>query len=1164
MKKKTYVKEIFRSIGRTKTRFFSIMIIIAIGVGFFAGINATEPDMVLSADKYYKDTNLSDFRIYNPLGFAKEDLDIIRNVEGIKKVQEGFYKDVFLTTESGNTYTVRLYSYNPEDYQREKGLNILNLKEGKFPDSTGEMVIEAGKYAPKDISVGQRVQVRLPEGEKLSDSIRTDAFQVVGSIESPLYISFERGQTTIGDGSISFYGYINMKDFAMEEPNEVYIETEESDHLVAYSEEYEEHLKPIQDALETLGVQAVSKEKENLWSDLEDAKRELEEGKREADDQFADALNELIKAENDLEKAEQELKSKETRAWKEIEDAEKELNEGREKLEEGWREYNKGYEEWEKGLKEYERNLDEINKAKVQLDENRPLIEKYRPLLAEMKHQLENGKNQITFTENALKSLGEFQQILTQNPPTQKEDFKALVEQKILFPNDLKQALLEYSEVYSVELIPLILNVTGNAYDSISKELVQAKEEFEKGKAELLNLEKKINEYEQGLIRYNEGIAQLESAKRELDIGKVNLDKIKAELEANEQKILNGESELKEQRERLTKTFKDAWEELNKGKAEVEEGWEKFNREKEDVYKELEEPERDIRKAEKNLKNLPSEWFVSTREGNPGYAGYGDDANRIGAVAKVFPLFFFLVAALVCLTTMTRMVEEERGQIGILKALGYKTGTIATKYIIYAFLSSFSGAILGLVIGYPLFPSIIMNAYGIMYTIPDRVIVFHWDYAIYSIIMALVTTTVAALMSTLQELKATPAILMQPKAPKPGKRIFLERITPLWSRLSFSRKVTFRNIFRYKKRFFMTVFGIAGCTALLITGFGLRDSINDIMGKQFDEIFLYDGQLVTNIESSQEKERLLESLRKEERIDSFLPIFNETVETRVKGKNRFYEANLMVPESLDHLNLFIDLHTRLDQRKIELPKQGAIITEKLANLLGISPGDSVTLRTTEGTSYDIVVADIAENYLTHYIYLSPEYYEEVTGDTYQANSVLFNEKKDLDLDEKEFKESLMENEHVLAVVLLGTLKNQFHDTLKSLDFVILVLIISAGALAMVVLYNLTNINITERIREIATIKVLGFRDGEVDSYIYRENVILTLFGTLLGLVLGLIFHRYVIHTMEIDSMMFGQNVHLVSYIWSVLLTFGFSAFVNFFMHFSLKRVNMVESLKSVE
>ena len=919
MRKTAFFKDILISISRSKARFFSILIIIAIGVGFFAGINATESDMIQSADKYYKDTNLSDFRIQSPLGFRESDINSVKDINSVDLVQEGYSKDLFLTNKDGNTSTIRLFSYDDEDYQGNNGMNQPVLQEGRLPEKPGEIVVDIGDNATSDGTMGSKVTLTVPEDEEIGDSLITDTYEIVGIINSPMYINFERGQTNIGDGSISFFAYVHEESFEMERVTDLFILTGQSKRLMSYTVEYEEHLIPIKKELEETGIVAISEETSELQQKLDDGKAELDENKARVEQELADAEQVLLQSEQEIDNMEALLNS--------------------------------------------------------------------------------NG----------------------------------------------------------IETTP----------------------------------------------------------------------------------------------------------ELEAAKGELSEGWLTFDVEKAAAMEEIETAEADIEDAETNLIAIPEEWFVNTREANPGYSGYGDDAERIGAVAKVFPLFFFLVAALVCLTTMTRMVEEERVQIGTLKALGYGTLTIASKYLFYALASSLIGALVGLSIGFWLFPTVIMNAYGIMYSIPDRLTPYHLDYAMISIVIALITTVVAALLATLQELRSTPANLMQPRAPKPGKRILIERITPLWKRLSFSRKVTYRNLFRYKRRFWMTILGISGCTALLITGFGLSDSVN-VIGKQFDNIFIYDGQVLLDTVEKETGNNLTSMLEENKEIESFMPVYNESIEAKLANSDRTYEANLMIVEDTSRIDDFIILQERTSKNIIDIPIDGAVITEKLAKLLQIEVGDVLNYSDTENNRYEIEVAAITENYLAHHIYFSPEYAEQVMSNMPDYNGSLFKLTNQGEIDESAFKEELMAYEGVLGVVLNNAISENYDDTMRSLDYVVLVLIIAAAALAFVVLYNLTNINITERIREIATIKVLGFREREVDVYINRENIILTILGTLVGLILGSILHQYVIRTMEIDTMMFGREVNVDSYIWSIVLTISFSILVNFFMHFKLKHVNMVESLKSVD
>lgn len=1089
MKIKSFYKDLNRSLVRTKARFLSILVIISIGVGFFAGINATEPDMLLSADKYYKNNNLSDFRIISPLGFLASDIANVKNIEGVAKVQEGYTKDVFLSTSDGNTSIAKLFSYDENDYKNNEGLNIPVIIEGRMPEKSGEIAIDHGKFIPSGIKLNSKITLSLPNKEEINASLITNTYTVVGFIDSPSYIDFERGHTNIGDGSIEFFAYLSKDDFTMDKVTDLFIETTDSKKLKAYTLAYKNHIDAIEAPLKTLGTEAIAKETQRLRDELTKGKNELGANRIKMNRELASGEKRLNDSERKIVAGEKALRDNNRKYSNELSAQRDKLKTARKELEAGKALYLENYSKWLEGYNKYTSASEELSKTKAQLDAARAQIDKSELELTSLKAQLDS------------------------TTPTTNPYYNTMLAQ----------------------------------YNAGIK---------------LLN-ENKIT-YQSGKAAYDEGVKKLTENKTIIDVGKLELDKAKSTLEENEKRIVSGEASLIAGEEDLKNSLTKGRKELAAARIELSKGRTTFEKEKIEALNKIKDAEKKIKDAERQLIEIPDKWFVMTREANPGYSGYGDDAKRIGAVAKVFPLFFFLVAALVCLTTMTRMIEEERSQIGILKAMGYNTFTIAIKYLAYSLLASLIGAIAGLSIGFKLFPGVIMNAYGVMYKIPVRITSFHLNYALISIFFAVVTTVTASLFATYRELRATPAVLIQPKAPVPGKRIFLERISPIWKKLSFLHKVTARNLFRYKKRLLMTVIGISGCTALLVTGFGLKDSINAIINKQFKEIFIYDSQLVLDKEKPNEERNLEKILGENKDIKAYLSTFNETVNAIVPDSGRTFGANLLVPEDLKNFKNFFDLHERSSKNKVELTTDGAVISEKLSTLLKIGVGDAFEYRDSSNRTYKIKVAAIAENYLSHYIYMSPEYFDMVTYRNPIYNSAVYNFKSIDNIDEKVFKEELLTNKGVLGVMFTKGISEKFNDTMKSLNYVVFVLILSAGTLAFVVLYNLTNINITERIREIATIKVLGFRENEVSSYVYRENILLTVIGTLVGLFLGFILHKFVMNTMEIDTMMFGREIHTLSYILSILLTIAFSILVNLFMYFKLRNVNMVESLKSVE
>lgn len=558
------------------------------------------------------------------------------------------------------------------------------------------------------------------------------------------------------------------------------------------------------------------------------------------------------------------------------------------------------------------------------------------------------------------------------------------------------------------------------------------------------------------------------------------------------------------------------------------------------------------------------EWYALGRSSLAGYVGFGQDAERVNAIAQVFPWFFFLVAALVCLTTMTRMVEEQRTQIGVFKALGYSGGRVAVNYLFYAAFACILGCAAGCALGVLVLPRAIWSAYDILYTLPKLDIIFYPQYALIACALSLACTLLACLGACYNELKSSPAGLIRPKAPPAGKRVFLEKIGFIWKRLSFTKKVTARNLLRYKKRFFMTVIGIGGCTALLLTGFGLRDSIMSIVPKQFNQIQTYDFSLTLREPSSSEEQSALNG-QLGQYADKYIYILQSSVDAQTDEGAK--SAQLIAAQG-DALSDFIHLRERRSGKNIAFPQQdGVVITEKLAAQLGLSEGDAITLSQGGTAIYKTAVRGITENYVHNYIYMPCAEYERLFKEAPQFNTVmcaLGSEERADERLEAEFSEELLKIENVQSVSFITKIERDFGDVMNGLNSVVVVLIICASLLAFVVLYNLTNINITERKREIATLKVLGFFEKETAAYVFRENILLTLIGIAVGLVLGIFLHQFVVVTAEVDMVMFDRNISALNYVWSALLTVLFSFLVSLFMRRRISSINMVESLKSIE
>lgn len=1082
-------KDIYRDIKNSFSRFISIVAIVAIGVALFSGVKVSSPVMKITADNYYDEQNFMDLQVVSTFGLTDGDVDSIKNIKGVEGVFPTYSLDVITTfnaTESVlKVHGLDLNHMNDDD---KSYINRPVLVKGRFPEKSGECVVEAGIVDTYDIEIGDTIEVQSGKDEDISESLKTNKFTVVGTVNSPSYVSFQKGSSSIGSGSINGFILIPNYDFNLPAYTEVFLTLKGAKELQTYDEEYDEVVDKVSDTLKAVGIERSKIRQLEIKAEAEEkiieSKEELQQGKEKAKLELSNAENTLKDAENKIALGESELMSKESVYKATIASAEDKINTAEQALRSGEEQYKKEYDEFLKVKKDAQIKIDEAEK---QIASGEAIILKLEDYINTLRNEISNGEINGQLTEDQKKEL----------------------EQKIS------------------EMEGILSEVKGT--------LASSKAELEKQKQALID-----------------GENQLATAKAEIEAGKVELEKQK--------------SNLATEKAKAEKQFESARNEINKGKSELIIGKSDYEKAKKDTEAELLEAEEKITDAEEDLKNLDMpKWYILDRNTNYSYVDYENSANSIDAIAQVFPVFFFIVAALVCLTTMTRMVDEQRGNIGTLKALGYSKLSIMSKYIIYAVTASLSGSIIGIIIGFTVLPIVVFNAYRLMYQLPSVILSFNVTYALISTLAAVMVTTMAALVACYKELVETPSLLMRPKAPAVGKRIWLERIPFIWNRLRFLAKVCARNIFRYKKRFFMTVIGVAGCTALLLTGYGITDSIQAIVHRQFGEIYKYDMTIGLEDNLSVKKyDEVKAILDGEDNIEDYMR--TDTLNIKVSNKDIEKDVTLVVPEDTNELKDFIVLRNRSNKDKIELSDNGVVLNEKLAKQLGVKVGDIINIsKDNEGaTDFEVKVEGVTEHYLYHYIYMSPKLYEEVYKEQPQYNQIIA---KVVDADKESedvLATDIIKNDNIISVSFNTSLKENFDDMIGSLNLVVIVIIIFAGALAFVVLYNLTNVNISERIREIATIKVLGFYNKEVSAYVYRENTILTFIGMLLGLGLGVMLHRYIMVTVELDTIMFGRNINFISYVWAGLLTMVFGAIVNFVMYFKLKKVPMVESLKSVD
>lgn len=688
------------------------------------------------------------------------------------------------------------------------------------------------------------------------------------------------------------------------------------------------------------------------------------------------------------------------------------------------------------------------------------------------------------------------------------------------------------------------------------KQLADGRKELDDGWRELADAQQEISD----------GWAELEDARQEILDGEAELADGRAELDDGWKQYYDGVADLEEAKATLPGELSDAKQELDDGYQELLDGEAEYADGKAEAEQKLSDARQELNDARREVAEIEDcQWYILDRDTNVGYVSYQQDAERMGNLASVFPLIFFLVAALVCLTTMTRMVEDQRVEIGGLKALGYSRSAIALKYVGYGFLSSFLGGMLGLAVGVTVIPTIIFNAWKVLYTVGDMELFLLPDVALLSVGAAVLCVTGTAFATCFAALAAVPAQLMRPKSPKPGRRVLLERIRPLWKRMSFTWKVTIRNLFRYKKRFWMTVIGIGGCTALIITGFGVRNSLYDVFDKQYDEITPYSAQvsLMDNI-TEDELTEIAAVLDGSELVSQWMPVSSQPVTAESGSRSMDSNVYLFTVADQERFSDFVHLRHRQDNAEVSLSQEGAVITEKLADMLDVGVGDTITLVDGDNRRAEVTITDLTENYVFHYLYITEECYESLFGQTSEINSLMVTYTDDTEANSDAVAEQLIPLSGVSSVSRIESTKNTFIEGMKGVDYAVVVITVSAAALAFVVLFNLTNINITERMRELATLKVLGFYTGELNAYIYRENIFLTIFGILLGLVLGKFLHQWLIITVEIDMVMFGRDAGVMSYVYAAVLTALFSFLVNVISRKKLKKIDMVESLKTVD
>ena len=1075
--KKALLKDSVKEIKNTYKRFISILLMAFLGVGFFAGIRVSSPDMVDTIDKYYKKQNVYDIQVVSTLGLTDEDIEDLSKVEGVDKI-DGTYETDGKIEIDNKEIIAKLLTIGE--------LNIPVLLEGSMPTNANECLVEQAFLQANNKKIGDTIFVEVEQttndnGENI-DYLKNQEMKIVGTVQSPLYISGDRGNSELGAGKVNYYMYIPEDNInASDVYTQIYIKVKDADQYTTSSSKYEDYIEEVKQNIEEIKEKREQARKEELVNianeKLQNAENELNTQKQDAETQIQEAEQKLANARQEIEDGENEIIANREKADKEFANAEKEIENGKAQIQANEQELNtkeevanKNFEQLEAQKQELQSNLNQINTTLVELESQYNLI-------------IEKLKDE---------TLSETERI-------QYEQQKIYLETQIQTINQSKQSL-------------------------------------------------------------EEGISQIEAG---IESGKAEIQNARNQIEQAKIELQNSEASLKRTKANTYAELEDAEEEIEKGKQEIQNGEQELAQNKQEFEQKIADAEKELLDAREKVNDIENpEWYILDRNANSGYVGFIQDTESIENIGRVFPVVFFLVAALISLTSMTRMVEEQRMQIGTLKALGYNKFQIISKYLLYASLASIIGGVTGMCVGFVSLPPILWMMYKMMYEFSDKIsLSFDFDIGGIGLFWICVCIIGATIYASVKELKEAPATLMRPKAPKMGNRVLLEKIPFIWKRLNFSQKVTVRNIFRYKKRFIMTIVGISGCTALILTGFGIKDSIKAVLPNQFEKVFDYDLQITLRDELDEvEKQNYILELQENEHIEKVIETYMTSAEAE-KGDFR-EDVQIIVPkDDLEGLINLIDLDT---EEKVQLKENEICITDKVAQLLEVEVGDTIVLENSGNEKYEVKISNIVENYVYHYVYMSKTMYENLYQEDYHTNVVLTQNKEITEEQEEELVTQLMQDNEVTSISRTSTIMKTLDDTLQSLDYVVVILIVSAGLLAFVVLYNLSNINISERIRELATIKVLGFYDREVYNYVTRETILLTLIGMAIGLGFGYFLNYFIIGTCEINILRFSKIVHPISYIYALLITILFTVIVNIVTYFALKKIDMIESLKSIE
>ena len=1156
MKRNAMRANLRQSILKSLGRYIAIALIIALGAGIFVGLRMTKADMVATGQVYTDEQNMFDLRLVTDYGWSRDQVEKIAQIEGLVDVEGLFYME--LIARQGESEDDSVYRF----YSIPKQINQLVLLGGRMPESPDECLADG--YRTDDSILGTQVTISDTNDEDSLEVLTERTYTIVGYVSTPLYMDMNRGTTSVGSGSLANYFFVPEAAFDVDYYTEIHV-TIPGDYAI-YSDEYNdamdamvEYLEPLLEPLAQDRLEQVRQDAEEAYADgyaeYEDGLREYYDGMHEAYDELRIAYEQLKDGEQALAENEQLLKDGE----QQIEDARLTLKEGEKTLEESKQTlaatkaaaYKQISESTQSMMKEFQSLSGELQSVKDKLlklsTDAIALTSEMVPIetnLAMVESQITQAETMVSILDISIESTQKTLELAEKNGTADQETL-----------DQLRQELADLQakrDSYTAQLQELEAEKAG--YEAQLAELESQKAELEKQQAEL---EATSDRLETTMNSVMSGILELVVTQSVMDNEFAAAD---AQIEAAEAQMEAAYLELDLQSEKIA----EGWAQLEEGRQELADGWKEYEEGRDEVKAELADAHQKLRDARQKLRDARETIdgmtditvHVLDRNTNIGYASLDSSSDIVAGVSRVFPAFFLLVAALVCITTMTRMVDEERTQIGTLKALGYSNGAIMSKYLIYAGSSALLGCGLGVLAGSVVFPMILWEAYKIMLFIQDS-IVLTFDIGLCLLVVGMYT--VAELFVTWyccrRALEEVPAELIRPKAPEAGKQLLFEKL-PFWHKISFLNKVTIRNIFRYRQRLAMMLVGIGGCTALLVTGFGLRDSIVNVVDYQFEEVTTYDLQVYfTGDQTEADQQDFL----KEVAGQAETTVFYHQSSIDLEGDDGIREIYLIAAD--DDVQNVIDLHS--GSEPVSMPGVNEVVLSVgAADALGIDVGDQVTMRNADMETLEVTVSGIYENHVYNYAIVIPETIENQWGRTPEKQMAFVKLLEGQDAHEVTADISSMDT--VMNVSVSKDLADMVSRMMEALDLVVVVIVFCAGLLAATVLYNLTNININERIREISTIKVLGFNAKETAAYVFKENLALTVAGSVAGLLLGKLLLEFVMSQIKIDFVWFKALVEPPSYLWAIALTMLSAVVVDFVFYFKLDKINMAEALKSVE